>query len=70
MVYMRSEMEPLKDEELETAPAVQRMERSAAEKHTIITDGAAAAAAVPGGRGAERGGYVTAASARSSPGRR
>ena len=33
MVYMRSEIEPLKDEELETAPAVLRAERSAAEKH-------------------------------------
>jgi hypothetical protein len=30
MVYMRSEIEPLKEEELEPAPAVQRAERSAA----------------------------------------
>ena len=37
MVHMRSEIEPLKDEELEPAPAVLRAERSAAEKHTIIT---------------------------------
>ena len=70
MVYMRSEIEPLK-EELETAPAVLRAERSAApEDEWYDRDGVAALRRVRPAQQHQRGGYGTAASARGSPGRR